>query len=81
MRGQPKSEIDLYIIGKVKQLRMERKLSQATLALKLDVSDAFVGQIENPKSRSKYSIEQLNKLAQIFDCSPKEFWPEKPIDF
>jgi transcriptional regulator with XRE-family HTH domain len=79
MRGQPKSDIDLYIIDKVKKIRIEHKLSQAAIAIKLDVSDAFIGQIENPKNRCKYSMEQLNKLAQIFDCSPKDFLPEKPI--
>ena len=80
MRGQPKSDIDLYIIEKVKKLRTEHKLSQAVLAVKLGVSDAFVGQIENPKHTSKYSMVQLNKLAQIFNCSPKDFLPEKPIN-
>jgi len=79
MRGQSKSEIDLYIIGKVKELRIEFKYSQAVLAVKLGVSDAFIGQIENPKNPCKYSTEQINKLAQIFNCSPKDFLPEKPI--
>lgn len=79
MRGQPKSDIDLYIIDKVKTLRIEHKMSQAVLAVKLEVSDAFIGQIENPKNRCKYSVEQLNKLAKIFNCSPRDFLPEKPI--
>lgn len=79
MRGQPKSDIDLYIIDVIKKLRTKHKLSQAMLAVKLDVSDAFIGQIENPKDRCKYSMDQLNKLAQIFDCSPRDFLPEKPI--
>jgi len=79
MRGQPKSDIDLYLIDKVKKIRNEHKMSQAALAIQLEVSDAFIGQIENPKNRSKYSVEQLNKLAQIFKCSPKDFLPDKPI--
>ncbi|TWR30674.1 helix-turn-helix transcriptional regulator [Mucilaginibacter pallidiroseus] len=79
MRGGPKSEIDLFVIDTVKKLRLENKMSQAVLSIKLNVSDAFIGQIENPKNRSKYSIEQLNKLAAIFNCSPKDFLPNKPI--
>ena len=79
MRGQPKSDIDLFVIERIKDLRNDRKISQAVLAIKLGLSDAFIGQIENPKNRSKYSIEQLNKLAQIFECSPKDFFPDKPI--
>ena len=79
MRGQPKSEFDLYVIEQVKKLRIVHKMSQAVLAVKLGVSDAFIGQIENPKNRCKYSTEQLNLLAKIFTCSPKDFFPEKPI--
>jgi transcriptional regulator with XRE-family HTH domain len=79
MTGQPKSEIDLYIIAVVKKLRKEKKYSQAVLAFKLGVSDAFIGQIEHPNLTSKYSMVQLNQLAIIFNCSPKDFLPEKPF--
>lgn len=79
MRGQSKSEFDLLVIENVKRLRIERKMSQAVFAVLLGVSDAFVGQIESPKSRSKYSVEQLNYLANIFNCSPRDFLPEKAI--
>lgn len=79
MRGQPKSDFDLYIIENIKKLRIENKISQAVLAVKLGVSDAFIGQIENPKVRSRYSTDQLNSLAKIFNCSPKDFLPDKPI--
>lgn len=74
-----KSEIDLHIIAKVKKLRLEYNYSQAVLAIKLGLSDAFIGQIENPKHYSKYSMVQINKLAQIFNCSPRDFLPEKPL--
>ena len=79
MKGLLKSEIDLYIIDKIKTLRVANKFSQAALALKLGVSDAFIVQIENPKNRSKYSMVQLNKLAKIFNCSPRDFLPENPL--
>ena len=79
MAGALKSEIDLYIIAKVKHLRTLRKYSQAVLAVKLGVSDAFIGQIENPKHYSKYSMVQINKLAKIFNCSPRDFLPEHPM--
>ena len=79
MTGSNKSEIDIYIMTKVKQLRLQHNITQAVLAIKLGVSDAFVGQIENPKHTSKYSMAQLNRLAKIFDCSPRDFLPEQPI--
>ncbi|MDN3581887.1 helix-turn-helix domain-containing protein [Mucilaginibacter flavus] len=79
MRGQQKSDIDLYVIARIKALRTERGISQAALALRLEVSDAFVGQIESPRHVSKYSLDQLNRLAVIFECSPRDFLPEAPI--
>jgi len=79
VRENHKSELDLFIVNKVKELRLEKNISQAVLAIKLEVSDAFIGQIENPKHRAKYNVAHLNKLAQIFNCSPKDFLPDKPI--
>jgi len=74
-----KSALDLYIVERVKQMRIDQKMSQAVLAIKLDVSDAFIGAIENPLHRAKYNTEHINKLAQIFHCSPRDFLPENPI--
>lgn len=79
MQATPKTAIDLYIIDQVKKMRNERNISQAVLATELDVSNAFIGQIENPKHRSKYNTSHLNELAKIFNCSPRDFLPEKPI--
>ncbi|WP_439695165.1 helix-turn-helix domain-containing protein [Mucilaginibacter sp. AW1-7] len=79
MRGLPKSDIDLYVIGEIKRLRTARGISQARLGAMLDLSDAFIGQIESPRHVSKYSLDQINRLAIIFECSPRDFLPEKPI--
>lgn len=79
MQATPKSAIDLYIIDQVKKMRNERNISQAVLATYLEVSNAFVGQIEDPRHRSKYNMSHLNKLAKAFDCSPRDFLPENPI--
>ncbi|MGY3214037.1 helix-turn-helix transcriptional regulator [Mucilaginibacter sp. HD30] len=74
-----KSALDQHIIGVVKQLRVKNGLSQAALAVKLDVTDSFIGAIENPLHRAKYNIDHLNKLAKIFNCSPKDFFPDNPL--
>jgi len=79
LQEETKTELDLYIIDVVKKLRSDINMSQAVLAIKLGVSDAFIGQIENPKHRAKYNLAHINKLAQIFNCSPRDFLPEKPI--
>jgi DNA-binding XRE family transcriptional regulator len=74
-----KAKIDWYIINKVKEMRIERKLEQDDLAIHLDVSDGFLGHIESPNQRAKYNNQHLNELAKLFKCSPKDFMPEKPI--
>ena len=79
LHNASKTELDLYIINKVKDLRVKTGMSQAVLAIKLEVSDAFIGAIENPKHRAKYNVNHINKLAEIFDCSPKDFLPDKPL--
>lgn len=71
--------IEKYVIEKVKQMRVDREISQANLARLLDVSEGFIGNIENPNYRDKYNINHINDLAKIFKCSPREFLPEKPL--
>ncbi|RZK26158.1 MAG: XRE family transcriptional regulator [Flavobacterium sp.] len=74
-----KSEIDLYVIGKVKEYRLKADISQAKLATELDKSLSFIGAIESPRYRAKYNIQHLNQLAKLFGCSIKDFFPELPM--
>lgn len=78
---QTKTEIELYVIERVKELRNSQNLSQAKLAILIDVSVGFIGHVENPSDRAKYNLNHLNKLAKILNCSFKEFFPDKPFDF
>lgn len=80
MSTSPKSEIDAFVIGKVKEKREHQKMSQSELATRLDVSNGFIGMVESPRYPYKYSVEQLNRLAMILGCSIKDFFPDKPID-
>jgi len=73
------AEIEKYVIEKVKQKRVMLGYSQADLAHKLDVSEGFIGNIENPNYPEKYNLRHLNELAKIFKCSPKDFMPDKPL--
>jgi len=73
------TEIELYIINRVKEMRVEKGMSQAKLAHELDVSVGFVGHVENIKHRAKYNLNHLNKLAKIFECSFADFFPKSPI--
>lgn len=74
-----KTKIDWFIINKVKELRIDRKLEQDDIAIHLNVSSGFIGQIESPNFRAKYNTGHLNELAKLFKCSPKDFFPEKPL--
>lgn len=71
--------IEKYVIEAVKRKRLENKISQAELARLLDVSEGFIGNIENQAYRDKYNLRHLNELAKIFKCSPKDFLPLKPF--
>jgi transcriptional regulator with XRE-family HTH domain len=79
MKQKNISNIDQYVIAKVKAKRIKLKISQAQLAYKLDVSEGFIGNIESPNYRAKYNLNHLNELAKIFNCSPQVFLPKKAL--
>ncbi len=79
MSKQFKTDIEAFVINKVKEKREQEKLSQSELAVKLDVSNGFIGQAESSNSPTKYNLNHLNKLAIIFNCSIKEFMPDIPF--
>lgn len=73
------SELDLYLINKVREMRDDKDLSQNELSVLMHLADGAVGKIENPKERAKYNIRHINLLAKAFNCSPREFLPEKAL--
>lgn len=73
------SEIELYIIEKVKEKRIDSGLSQLALSQKLEMNDSFVSHVESPKRRAKYNVNHINELAKVFSCSPKDLLPSEPI--
>lgn len=70
-----KSKIDLFVITRIKEWRMEKNISQRGLAAILDCSPSFIGQVESEKFDVKYSVHQVFLVAQFFECSPAEFFP------
>lgn len=79
MEKTGKTEIDLYVINKIKEIRIAKGLTQSDLALALGMSNGFIGQIESPRYRAKYNVSHLNEVARIFGCSTKDFFPEEPL--
>lgn len=74
-----KSDIDIYVIERVKEKRIEAQMSQRTLSEILGRSLGFVGQVETPHCPAKYSVHQLYLIAKEFNCPATEFFP--PLDF
>ena len=73
------SEIDLYIINKVRELRVARNISQLKLSIALGLAEGAVSKIENPRQRAKYNIRHLNLLAKALKCNVSDLLPQKPL--
>ena len=50
MLVKPKSAFDIYVSAAVRKERMAQRVSQATLAYGIGVSDGFISQVESPKN-------------------------------
>jgi ribosome-binding protein aMBF1 (putative translation factor) len=72
-------EIERLVIIRVKEIRERKGLSQVSLSLAIGKSTTFISDIEAPSKKAKYNIKHLNEIAKILECSPKDFWPDKPI--
>jgi transcriptional regulator with XRE-family HTH domain len=77
-----RSEIDQYIIDRVRDHRKKLNISQEALAYELGFeSKSYIGAIEsmNPERNECYNCWHLNHIARYFQCSPKDFWPEQAL--
>lgn len=79
MSKNRKSKFETFIINKILEVRIEKGLTQEDIAIILNVSRGFIGQIESSNFPTKYSLDQINLLAKEFKCSPKDFMPDKPV--
>jgi len=73
------SNIELYVIDRVRNIRTEKNISQLELADKIGVSSGFIGQIESLKYNAKYNLNHVNKIAEVLEISPKDLLPEKSL--
>lgn len=77
-----RTPIEQYIIDRVRELRIKKKVSQSAIAYGLGFeSTGYIGKIESSRSGNTevYNINHLNEIARILKCSPKDFWPENPV--
>ena len=79
MTKNKKSKIEQFVINKIKEIRIDKGLSQEDIAAILDTTRGFIGQVESLNYSAKYNLNHLNILAIELDVSPKDFLPEKSI--
>jgi transcriptional regulator with XRE-family HTH domain len=73
--------MDWYLIDRVRNLRIEKKMSQVRLAIAMELAEGFISKVENPRERAKYNIRHLNLLAKAFKCSPLDLLPAEPLPY
>ncbi len=73
------TRIEQYVVDVVKKKRLEKGYSQKELAYQIDKSIGFIGDIESRKGRAKYNLNHINELSKIFECSPRDFLPDKAL--
>ena len=78
-RGSANSDIEQYVIDKVKEIRNSKGISQAKLAHLIELSVGFIGNVENPKHIAKYNLNHLNRIAKEFDIPISRFFPDTYI--
>lgn len=73
------TEIEIFVIKKVKEFRIAAKLSKRKLSLELGLNYNYVFQAESPDYDTKYNLNHLNEIAKILKCSAADFMPTPPV--
>ena len=71
------SAIEQHVIDFIIELRAKHKLKQDDIATILGVKRSFITNVESRKNRAKYNLNHIDKIADHFGISPKDFLPEK----
>jgi putative transcriptional regulator len=72
-----KTELQLNIINKIKNLRLDNELSQAGFSDILDISYGLIGNIESTKYEQKYTLKQIQKACEYFEFPIEEIFLSK----
>lgn len=75
-----KSQYELEIVKNSIQIRNSYNKSQSYFAMLLDVTDGYIGNIENPNRPEMYTHDQINAIAIDLGISPRLFYPDTAID-
>jgi transcriptional regulator with XRE-family HTH domain len=70
------SAIEQHVIDFVIDLRNEHDLTQDDIATIIGSKRTFITNIESGKNPAKYNLNHIDKLADHFGLSPKDFLPQ-----
>jgi transcriptional regulator with XRE-family HTH domain len=76
-----KSAIEQHVIDYVTSLRHKNDLRQEDIAIIIGVSRSFVNNVESGAKGAKYNLNHIDKLADHFGLSPKDFLPDKATSY
>ncbi|HEY0175627.1 MAG TPA: helix-turn-helix transcriptional regulator [Pedobacter sp.] len=71
--------LEQYVIDFVRKLRIDHDLSQRDIAMIINTSISFIGNVESKRCTVRYNLKHINLLAAHFKLSPKTFFPEKAL--
>ena len=69
-----KTEYQLEIILKIKELREANNVSQKELSNLLEVAPGLIGSIESPKFPHKYTLSQIYKICHYFNITIEQLF-------
>jgi transcriptional regulator with XRE-family HTH domain len=67
-----------FVINKIREIRIEKKISQLELANIANFSQSFLANVESGKK--KPSVMTILRLAEALNVNPREFFPENTTD-
>lgn len=73
-----KTDTQILILNRIKQLRVDRGYSQQQMADLLNVTNGQIGNIESLRQSHKYTLAQLKKICDEFNVSVAELLTDKP---
>ncbi len=73
------TEIEVFVIKKVKEFRTDKKVTQAELSDRIGVSLGFIGKVESLKYNSKYNLNHINNISKALGVSPKDLLPKESL--
>jgi transcriptional regulator with XRE-family HTH domain len=64
----------LFVIGRIREIRLQKSISQLELSNKSNLSQSFLASIE--KGKKQPSVMTLLRIATALNVSPKTFFPD-----